>query len=480
MPTANTWKLADAAMLALGLVLTLSLHLVGLSVVPGLHFDEAWAMNFAWRLGSEPFTVHAMSPYTAPWAHYWALLWMKAFGPSLLAFRASQLTLALTGISFLSDALRRAGRPRAGAGLFVVAALVPGFVLNNRFAIELNGLHPFCLGLLAWALTTRRPWLAALAFAVGTSGHILFYGVGLGLLGAAIWEGRAFTRGERAAAVGALLLVAFYFSEILRQVPEKGKAAALLASALGLAGLLLARAERWRLWRWHWWETIVVLVSALFWFNAIFFAEGTWSLALSTGKEGWKSWGAIGMALFIPPALYFAYLGGRELPRLWRRALSLSVIALGLMMLKPAPRYFELVILCLVVLFSLGIARRRLPIRALITAGLLLHALPIYVDYFSLMPHEKDFRFLFFKDSSRDFLSKQVLLGELGGRGCDLSVMELSDSRVAESLRALSLQPPPRGAAACPWPRLRIERRAEARRSGEGGEIADFVYWGIP
>ncbi|RYZ94659.1 MAG: hypothetical protein EOP11_26050, partial [Proteobacteria bacterium] len=64
MLTANTWKAADYGVLALGLALTFGLHLVGLNAVPGLHFDEAWAMNFAWSLSDHPFTVHAMSPYT--------------------------------------------------------------------------------------------------------------------------------------------------------------------------------------------------------------------------------------------------------------------------------------------------------------------------------------------------------------------------------------------------------------------------------
>ena len=480
MPTVSTWKRADLAPIALGLALTFGIHLLGLSQVPGLHFDEAWAMNFAWRLGSEPFTWHAMSPYTAPWAHYWALLWMKAFGPSLFAFRASQLTLALVGLAFLADALRRLEKPRAGAGLFVVAALVPGFVLNNRFAVELNGLHPFCLGLAAWAFASRRPFLAAAAMLVATTGHILFYGAGLGLVGAAIWNGHEFSRRERAAGIATFLLLAIFFAEVFRQVPEKGKAAALFASSIVVAGLLAARAERWRLWKWIWWETLVGVAALTFWFTAFFFAEGTWSLAASTGKEGWKSWGAIGLAAFIPPAICFAYQGARELPRLWRRALLLGIVGLGGMMLKPTPRYFELAILAIVVLLSLGIARRRLPTRALLTAGLLLHALPIYADYFSLLPHEKDFRFLFYKDSSRDFLSKQTLFGELYSRGCDLSVMEIPDLRVAEPLRALALSPPPRPSAPCPWPKVRVERRAEANRGAADGEIADFLYWGIP
>ncbi|RZA06401.1 MAG: hypothetical protein EOP11_10475 [Proteobacteria bacterium] len=483
MPTASTWKAADYGVLALGLALTFGLHLVGLSAVPGLHFDEAWAMNFAWSLRDQPITVHAMSPYTAPWAHYWALLWMKVFGPSLFAFRASQLFLSLVGFCFLADGLRRINQPRAGAGLFVVVALLPGLVINGRFGIELNGLHPFCLGLMAWALITRRPWLSAVAFFVATTGHILFYAVGLGLLGAAIWEGYAFSRRERAAAITALLALAFFFTQVLRLVPEKGKAAALFASALVLTGLLLARAERWRLWRWIWWDTLALFLSVPFWFNAFFFAEGSWGLAISTGKEAWKGWGALGLGLFLPFAVWFSFQGARELPRLARRSLTLIVIGLGLMMLKPAPRYFEVAITLIAVFLAIGIAKRRLPIRALLTAGLLLHALPIYADYFSLLPREKEFRFLAFKDSSRDFLSKQSLAYVLGGLGCGVADMSLSDSRVAESLRALSLSAEP-STRACALKDLRVERRGANFQLPGGrepdGAAADFIYWGNP
>ena len=67
------------------------LHLYKIAYIPGLHFDEAWAMNFSRQIAFEPgiWPLTAMSPYTAPWAHYFAAIFMKVFSPSVLVFRLS-------------------------------------------------------------------------------------------------------------------------------------------------------------------------------------------------------------------------------------------------------------------------------------------------------------------------------------------------------------------------------------------------------
>src|SRR5690606_22886664 len=112
------------------------------------------------------------------------------------------------GLGFLGSALARAGFRSAALNLPLLALLLPGLLLNHRFAIELNGFHAFCLGLFAWSAVSRRPVLLGLAWILGTTSHILFYGVGLGFLGALIWEGRAFTRKERLVAILSCLALA--------------------------------------------------------------------------------------------------------------------------------------------------------------------------------------------------------------------------------------------------------------------------------
>jgi hypothetical protein len=478
MPTASTLKRADFWVAALGFAFLCTIHLVGLSEIPGLHFDEAWAMNYAHSLITAPLTTEAMSPYTAPWAHYWAAGWMAMFGPSVFVFRLSQVALAMQGFLLTAFALRKRGQGTAAAYLFPVAALLPGLVLNGRFAIELNGLHVFCLGALFFGLCFRRPWIAALAFLIGTTGHILFYGVGLGLVGAAIWSGRSFSKKERAAAMAAFLLMAAFFTKVWLAVPEKNKAIALVASGLSMAGLLAVKAERWKLWTLQIWSWIAGLGAAVFGFNALFFADGIWSLAITTGKQSWKGVGIISLLLFAPGFAWLLWRGSKEMPRVLLRAGWLTLIALGLMMLKPAPRYFEVVLVGFAVIASLSVSRFTPPLRALVLAAMLVHALPTYVPYFSEIPHEAEFRFLFFKDSSRDFLSKQKLSAVLGGMGCGLSGIEMGDSRVFESLLAISLTDWPKADRACPWAKLRVERKAEASRAGASGETADFLFWG--
>ncbi len=170
-----------AAAPALGVASLFFLHFFRLGDLPALHYDEAWALNYSWRISFERgfWPLAAMSPYTAPWAHYWAALWMKIFGPSVLVFRASQVTLALAGMLALAFSLKKNfSRVR----FLCVLPLLPALVLNHRFAVELNGFHVLALGLFCLALSRKRYALAAAVAWAGTTAHILFYAVPLGLL----------------------------------------------------------------------------------------------------------------------------------------------------------------------------------------------------------------------------------------------------------------------------------------------------------
>jgi hypothetical protein len=54
--------------LILALLLGLVLRLLFIAKAPGIHFDEAWAANYAHKIASEPgfWPINAMSPYTHP------------------------------------------------------------------------------------------------------------------------------------------------------------------------------------------------------------------------------------------------------------------------------------------------------------------------------------------------------------------------------------------------------------------------------
>lgn len=477
MHTENTSKPAEAAFLFFGVALLLFVHLFALGKVPGLHFDEAWAMNHAHRISRGIFTLEGMSPYTAPWAHYWAALWMKLFGPSLFVFRLSQVFLSLAGAGFLSLALWHSGRKSAACFLPIALALLPGLVMNHRFAIELTGFHAFCFGLLAFSLVRGWVLLAVFAWLAGSTGHILFYGLGLAVIGAAIWEGREFSRRERWGAAFGCLLLSLFFLRVLLLIPEKGKAAALFASVVGVGFMLALGAEKWKIWRRHSLETVVLYLALVFLFNAFFFLDGFWQLSLTTGKEGWKGARIFNLVLFLPFAIWLTQRGSRDSPRWLRRAFLLAVICLGAMMLKPAPRYFEIILLGLVVFAAQGIARLPFLGRMATILFLLLHSTMLYTEYFSTMPREASLRFLLFKDSSRDFLSKQELAQVLGGWGCAVGDIQQVDSRVGEALAALSRADWPITNSPCRFKNLQVERRADSGRAGTREEAADFVIW---
>jgi hypothetical protein len=107
---------------------------------------------------------------------------------------------------------------------------------------------------------------------------------------------------------------------------------------------------------------------------------------------------------------------------------------------------------------------------------LVLHALRLLLAFATVPAREENLRLLFFKDSSRDFLSKQELVRFLGGLGCSFSDIKSVDSRVREALIALSRSDWPVAAHPCPWKEIRLARKAESTQSGF--EVADFVLEG--
>lgn len=457
----------------------LLLHFYRLAELPGLHYDEAWAMNYAWRIAAEPgfWPWAAMSPYTAPWAHYWAALWLKLFGPSLAVFRFSQVALSLAGLAALALSL-----PSGPRRFFPWAALLlPGLLLNHRFSIELTGFHVLAFG--ALCLSLRKRWwpLAAFAALAGTTAHILFYGVALGLLGALCLEALALEKKARLAAAAYFFLTALFFVQVLLALPEKGKAGALVFSALAAAMLLLFGFEKWALWRNPWWKKLLPILAAVFVFNAFFFAQGTWSGAVATGmpKDSLLVKLAFFAFLFGLPAIFFGFRRGvRSCPPWIFSWFLLGTFFLGLMMLKPAPRYFETALLGIAAFLSFGfyelftapkMTRKIKLIFAALAVNFVFGGLALF---FSDQPRrENAFRFLFFKDNSRDFLDKQSLVQFLGSSGCALSGIETHDPRLLESLKALSLGDwPVDGSKNCPYGY--VARKTEEGASGE--EFGEF------
>jgi len=454
-PATTPIAIGSKAWFVAGMLLLLFLHFYRLAHIPGLHYDEAWAMNYSWRIASESgfWPLQAMSPYTAPWAHYWAALWLKIFGPSLWMFRASQVLLSLAGLAAVCMAL-----PRPVRLIFPWAMLLlPGLLLNHRFAIELTGFHVLAFGSLCWCISRRWYYLAALAAIAGTTAHILFYAVLLGLLFAVLHttpSGVAIERRAKKAFVAYFALMALFFLQVLIAIPEKGKAGALVLSSVGAVALVLAGCERWHGWRSVWWGRALPVLAAVFVFNALFFLQGTWSAAIATGKPYWQgSIFYLGSHILLLMVFFGHSFVALKNENTWLRVWFLSgTFFMGIMMLKPAPRYFEIALIGIATIWANDwwrywkttswknhFLRQRLSLRLSLTYCVLANLVFVFVHLVEYSPLDTSLRYLFFKDSSRDFLDKQSLVRFLGGSGCEFSDIETHDPRLLETLKALSL-----------------------------------------
>jgi hypothetical protein len=443
---------------ALGWALLLFAHFYRLGEFPGLHFDEAWAFNFSWRIAAEPgfWPLHAMSPYTSPWAHYWAAAWLHVLGPSVFVFRFSQVSLAVLGLVALCFALPKHAR----AWFPWCCVLLTGMVLNHRFAVELNGLHVLCFGALLLAIRERWYGLGCVFALVGTTGHILFYAVPLALLGAAALEARPLPRRARAWGSAFFVLSALFFARVLVEIPEKGKGAALLASALAACAFLALRLESLSLWRRAGWKALLGFGAMVFFANASYFALGSWTAAIYSGARLFPAWELARWLAVLALALFSLFRAAA--PR--RNLFLLLLLFSGLMMLKPAPRYFELSLLALAAIVSVCAHELKAAGVTSFVADLLLNAATVALAFGGDVA-DTDLRFLFYKDSSRDFLDKQALAGFLGGSGCAPDAIQTGDPRLKEELRALALGDWPTAPTTCPY--ASVARASEPGATGE-------------
>lgn len=483
MLTANSLKLNKPLKLAAfaGIIACfLFLHLYSLGLTPGFHFDEGWAMNFSHQIAFEPgfWPLGAMTPYTAAWTHYFAALFMRLFSPSVEVFRFSQVLLALLGMGFLFRVLWKRHSLSAGFYFLLAVILLPGLVLNHRFAVELNSFHVFCFGGLIWAMSTRRAEWAAFFFLAGATSHILFYSLGLGFVAAVLWERVSLSARERKIICLVFFLLSLFFLYVALSIAEKNKGIALLISSLSALIIFLFKLDQKKIWRFFCREKVMQVLALVFIVNAFFFSEGMWNLAIQRGMKMWENWQGLALFFFLP-SIYFIHIGFKNLPSFYRRWFLLGIIFLGAIILKPAPRYYEWTLLAGAFCMAIGFYRRK-KLALFFMPFLLLHGAVIYYSYFTETTREESLRLFVWKDSSRDFLSKQSLAAFLGGSGCKLSDINGVDFRVKESLRAISYASWPVANQPCAWKNgVNISLRSEyAEQPGDNETaIADFFVW---
>ena len=492
-------RAAFAALFALGVLVFGAAHLLFLADVPGLHFDEAWSANLAADIaGGGPW--RAQSAYTRPWAQYLAGFAFELFGTNLFAFRLVQVCSSMLGVALLGLAVWRAGFKKATLALPLAAFALPGLTANHRFAIEITGFHALAFGALILGLELRARkgprqgayFLMGAGAILGTTAHILFLAPLLGLFAAVVLSGTALLRSDRLFLLFLSLVLTPFFLAVAYQVPEQGKGWLLVVFgiALFLWAALGARIPEWV--REHEKRIVLALgIAALpFLFNAVVFADGHWTYLLTHGGLFIPYFAGLA-AILAFLVVYRAWKNATAPPaaRFWLRLTIFTTLASGALMLKAAPRYFEVPLLLIAVTYAYGIAAFD-PRRALVLGGLIAVLVGglFWVNY--LVPgrygysREREVKFLAFKDSSRDFLPKQALVGALAVRGCRLQNVRTNDSRVEEALRFLARGDwqIPDGAPACPG--VRVERvmgesagEAEKANAHSAANVGDFLVW---
>ncbi len=462
----------------MGLAALTVTRLLFLGQLPGFHYDEAWAANFAYRIASEPhfWPLGAMSPYTSAWGHYWSALFFYFFGTSLFVYRASCTSLVVLGDLLLSLALFHFKEKKAACLLPWLLAFTPVLFINERFAIDITSFHVFCLGLLAFALSLihrgskKNRWASILiptAIIAGVTSHVLFIGVALSVLYASVINRKSspLPLSKKLpillSGVGCLI----FFIHIFLSIPEKDKAFFLIV--VSVVSLILffspacqaflcpprrLRALRLAIW----------LIGAPGWCFLIFFYESSWATLFLTSVITHPLW--IGSALVAPTlTLFFWTRAGKEpinpfmvyFLDFW----ALTVLFTAALAVKPTPRYFEIPLILGVVFFAIILARLPNRLRVglcllwLVSGAILLNLntlAPLRAEA-ALLPKDQSYHFMFFRDSTADTLNKQWLVEWLGSRGCSYSQIITNDSRLAEELRFLAISDWQVVPTTCPW-----------------------------
>jgi len=174
------------------LLLACALLFAWIGTVPGLHGDEAWNILTAYHIAAgtmRPFT--GMTSYSGALYDYLlvpVLAWGDWSTPALRAFAA---TCNLAALGFAFAALRHA-EPSVPARRWTALLLAtsPIYVVLSRYAVEVTALTPLFSAIALWLLcgasTSRRLFLAGLAFGIAGYNHALALALPLALAAIAL------------------------------------------------------------------------------------------------------------------------------------------------------------------------------------------------------------------------------------------------------------------------------------------------------
>jgi hypothetical protein len=452
--------------------------------VPGFHFDEAWAANYAHKIAFTPgfWPLESQSAYTTPWTHYIGAIVFKLFGASLSVFRVGQIGMCVLGLLLLGLAVGKRFGPRVGAIFLWLVAFAPVLLLNHRFAIEMHGFQVLCYGLCAWGLVSGASIFLWLGLFFGLTSHILFLGPALAFFGVLVLRGYRFGLNEKRSLtiLCAALIPFFLYTATHLEKPWKGIALLLLdAIVLTWAWKNVQLPVRWREW----------IIRALPWLalpmlaSVAFFSLGLWTPLTQFGQI--INIPALILAMccnaFILCFFYFRFT--RNTRDLSDDLFLLQTLVLGLIMHKFAPRYFETSFLLAAIIAARYFAQSFPPriLFAFFCIYISTQSWHLWTNYFHNTAQERETKFLLWRDSSRDFLSKQNLVQYFQEKGCSLSDISSGDARVLEALRFLAISDWRLAEGQrCHWGKIRVERAEFSLPSKPLDDRAEFYFWPGP
>lgn len=473
-------------------MLVVAHHFHGIGDFPGFHFDEGWAARYSHRIAFEPgfWPLTAMSPHTSPWSHYWTALLFKFFGSSVEVFRASSVILSLASLFLIGLLLILRVSFFSGLAFLAMTATAPVLLHNHRFAIEINSFLPLCFAVLLWglALWSQRGAerlaygliLGSLVF--GVTSHVLFLGVPLALLLNVVWvQERIDARQRQLIESTSLLLIPFFIRGLIGSIWPL-KSVALIVASLGVFAWsrffsarvpALIKKHKGTL------STVLIALGLVFFFNFVIFLEGSWTALFAYGSLEQPY--LVGTYLIGPVAIWIAVFIGKKSFSDPRSLAALRFffflnLAMGLIMIRPSPRYFEISFLFFFLLLALLL--QHLPRKvagALVLLACGLGLLNIRQNY--LLTGEKgryvqrDFSLGLLTENSMDMMPKTRAVDYVRDQGCRMDRdARIKDERLGLILRDLEwvrVGPPSPNAAPCALGSFEVIRKAHYRGSAE-------------
>lgn len=432
--------------------------------VPGLHFDEAWQGLYAHRIASEKgfWPLEAMNGYTSPISHYILAAFFKVFRPSLEVMRQSIGLMNLTTLLIFTLLLWKEGHRTAAAVFTWIWALLPLSVHNHRFYIEMTSFLGLCFALNAWALVRAakkyvldRKTLALflIPMILGLLSHIGYLSVLLAFASFLVITQQGLQKFLRPLSLLFIFAAGLLFK--MSSQLQKISPAILGTVLLGLSLAFIFRPDKFLKQRPWVLQSALLKISVascfvISFFYIFFLWDGFWPYMQATGHLP-KFWLPINSALLMSClGWHISRKPGTDLLQKVLLFTFLQFLMMTVLIFKQSPRYYMLTTICLMIFVSL-VAEEILRTKYFksVFAAFAIFSLwnffafeNFYLQQYHSQPGDDGVvRFLFFKDSGRDFRPFQKVYRWFARSGCLTELDSIEDDRFLRPFEFLNLAP---------------------------------------